>query len=134
MKLTGMGSQYLVASYDSKKEYFDGAKNYKCTLPANIPESQLLVVHGLFQPDPLDAPDATALPAAGSQSFPSPAAVANADGTYDIYFGPEPPVGKESNWIQTMPGKGWFTILRLYSPLEPFFDKSWKVGEVEEIS
>ncbi len=65
MKLTDMGSQYLVASYDSNKQYFDGAKNYKCTLPANIPESQLLVVHGLFQPDPLDAPDAAAFPACG---------------------------------------------------------------------
>ncbi len=134
MKLTGMGSQYLVASYDSKKEYFDGAKNYKCTLPANIPEANFwsFTVYSNQTRSMLQTPQR--FPRAGSQSFPSPAAVANADGTYDIYFGPQPPVGKESNWIQTMPGKGWFTILRLYSPLEPFFDKSWKVGEVEEIS
>ena len=134
MKLTGMGSQYLVASYDSKKEYFDGAKNYKCTLPANIPEANFwsFTVYSNQTRSMLQTPQR--FPRAGSQSFPSPAAVANADGTYDIYFGPQPPVGKESNWIQTMPDKGWFTILRLYSPLEPFFDKSWKVGEIEEIS
>jgi hypothetical protein len=48
-------------------------------------------------------------------------------------FGPEAPAGRESNWIQTMPGKGWFVILRLYGPLEPFFDKTWRVGEVEPI-
>jgi hypothetical protein len=51
-----------------------------------------------------------------------------------VYFGPEAPAGKESNWIQTVPGKGWFTILRLYSPLEGFFDKSWRPGEIELVT
>jgi len=32
---------------------------------------------------------------------------------------------------RNVPGKGWFTILRLYSPLEPFFDKSWRPSEIE---
>jgi hypothetical protein len=50
-------------------------------------------------------------PRAGSQSYPSPAAVANADGSTDIYFGPEAPEVEEANWIQTVPGKGWFMIL-----------------------
>jgi hypothetical protein len=58
--------------------------------------------------------------------------VAAADGSTTIYFGPELPAGVDrGNWIQTMPGKGWFTILRLYSPLESFFDKTWRVGEIE---
>jgi len=48
-----------------------------------------------------------------------------------VYFGPEAPAGKESNWIQTVPGKGWFVILSLYSPLKPFFDKTWRPGEIE---
>ena len=54
----------------------------------------------------------------------------NADGSVDIYFGPKAPVQKV-NWIQTVPGKGWNTILRLYSPLEPWFDKTWRPGEIE---
>jgi hypothetical protein len=41
--------------------------------------------------------------------------------------------GKESNWIQTVPGKGWFTILRLYGALEPWFDKTWRPGEIEAV-
>jgi hypothetical protein len=49
----------------------------------------------------------------------------------DIYFGPKAPAGKENNWMQTMPGKGWSTIFRLYSPLEPWFDKTWRPGEIE---
>jgi hypothetical protein len=63
-------------------------------------------------------------PRAGSQSYPSPAAEANADGATTIYFGPSQPAGlKWGDWIQTISGKGWFTLLRLYSPLEPFFTK-----------
>ena len=68
----------------------------------------------------LDTPQR--FPRAGSQSYPSPAAEADTDGSTTIWFAPEQPEGVgRGNWIQTMPGKGWFTILRLYSPLEPFF-------------
>ena len=71
-------------------------------------------------------------PRAGSQSYPSPAAEADADGSTTIYFGPTQPEGvKRGNWIQTMPGKGWFTLLRLYSPLEAFFTKEWRLSEIE---
>ena len=58
----------------------------------------------------------------------------NADGSTDLYFGPQAPAGKLHNWIQTLPGKGWFGILRLYSPLQPFFDKSWPPSEIEAYS
>jgi len=57
--------------------------------------------------------------------------VVNADKSVDVYFGPKAPAGKENNWMQTMPGKGWNTIFRLYSPLEPWFDKTWRPGEIE---
>jgi hypothetical protein len=55
----------------------------------------------------------------------------NADGSVDVYFGPKPPPGKEPNWVQTIPGQTWFTILRLYGPLKPWFDKTWRPGEIE---
>jgi len=55
----------------------------------------------------------------------------NSDGSVDIYFGPKVPPGKENNWIQTVPSKGWFTLLRLYGALEPWFDKTWRPGEIE---
>ena len=57
----------------------------------------------------------------------------NPDGTIDLYFGPEPPDGHEANWIQTVPGKGWFVLFRLYSPTEPFFDGSWRPGDFEKV-
>jgi hypothetical protein len=71
-------------------------------------------------------------PRAGSQSFPSPAAEANADGTTTVYFGPTQPANvQRGNWIQTMPGKGFIPCLRLYNPLEPFFTRAWRPSEIE---
>jgi hypothetical protein len=49
----------------------------------------------------------------------------------DVYFGPKSPAGNESNWVQTIPGRAWNTILRLYGALEPFYDKMWRPGEIE---
>jgi hypothetical protein len=73
-----------------------------------------------------------------NQPFPSKNSkrdklMTNADGSVDLYFGPKAPAGKEANWTQTVAGKGWFSILRLYGPLEPWFDKSWQPGEIEEV-
>jgi len=69
-------------------------------------------------------------PSAGSQEK---GILLNDDTSVDIYFGPKAPAGKENNWIQTVPGKSWFVILRLYGPLQAWFDKTWKPGEVEEV-
>ena len=71
-------------------------------------------------------------PRAGSQSYPTPAAETSGDGSTTVYFAPTKPDGVNTgNWIQTDPKKGWFTILRLYSPLEPFFTKAWRPSEIE---
>jgi len=55
----------------------------------------------------------------------------SADGSVDVYFGPKAPPGLVHNWVQTIPGKGWFMILRLYGPLEPWFNMTWRPGEIE---
>jgi hypothetical protein len=70
-------------------------------------------------------------PSLGSQSG---TVSENEDGSIDLYFGPECPAGVENNWLQTLPGKGWFPILRFYSPKESFFDKSWRPTELEIVS
>jgi hypothetical protein len=68
------------------------------------------------------------------QQFPSIGSqkarvVVNPDTSVDVYFGPKAPPGKESNWVQISPGKGWNVMLRLYGPLEPWFDKTWRPGQ-----
>jgi hypothetical protein len=57
----------------------------------------------------------------------------NADGSTDVYFGPEALTGKEKNWVQTVPGKGFWIILRLYAPLEPWFDKTWRPSVIVKL-
>ena len=59
--------------------------------------------------------------------------VNNTDGSIDLYFGPQAPAGKEANWTQTVPGKSWFAIFRLYGPLDPWFDRQWRLGEFEMV-
>ncbi|TWT32432.1 hypothetical protein KOR34_41950 [Posidoniimonas corsicana] len=132
MRLTGVGSQYLMATMDADKNFFDGAKTYKVTLPKDVPAEKFwsFTLYDMQTRSMLATPQR--FPRAGSQGYPSPAAKANPDGSTTVYFGPEQPEGVDrGNWIQTDPEKGWFTILRLYSPLQPFFDKSWRPTEIE---
>jgi hypothetical protein len=134
MRLTGVGSQYLMNFRDADNEYFDGAKTYKVTLPPNIPAKNFwsLTLYDNQTRSMLETPQR--FPRAGSQSYPSPAGVANADGSTTIYLGPtKPAAAKAGNWIQTTPGKGWFAILRFYGPLEPFFSKKWRPTEIEKV-
>ncbi len=57
----------------------------------------------------------------------------NADGTVDIYMGPTSPNGMESNWIQTIPNRGFFIYFRLYGPEQEWFDRSWQLDDIERI-
>jgi hypothetical protein len=132
MRIPGVGSQYLMGFLDSAGQAFDGAKTYKVTLPKDVPAAAFwsFTLYDNQTRSMLQTPQK--YPRAGSQSYPSPAAEASDDGTTTIYFSPTQPKGVgRGNWIQTDPEKGWFTILRLYSPLPSFFDKSWRPSEIE---
>lgn len=125
----GVGSQYAFTNRDSKGNYLEGSKTYKLHFPANVPAKDFwsVVVYdnqtrSMLQTDQRH-------PSITSYGGGKP----NADGSYDIYFGPKPPKGKEKNWIQTIPGKSWNTILRFYGPLKPWFDKIWRPGEIESV-
>jgi hypothetical protein len=131
MRLPNVGSQYLMGFMDADKNPFDGGKTYRVTLPKDIPAAAFwsFTAYDNQTRSMLQTPQR--YPRAGSQTYPSPAAVADADGSTTIYFAPTKPAdAKDSNWIQTTPGKGWFTILRLYSPLETFFTKAWRPSEL----
>ncbi len=132
MRIPGVGSQYLMSFLDASGEPFDGAKTYKVTLPEGIPAGKFwsFTLYDNQTRSMLQTPQL--YPRAGSQSYPTPAAQPNADGSTTIYFGPTQPDGiARGNWIQTDPKKGWFTILRLYSPLPSFFSKEWQPSEIK---
>ena len=131
VKRVGVGSQYGIATVDAEGNYLDGSGNYRLNLPQGIPAKDFWSVT-LYDPQTrsmLQTPR-TAKPSLSSQSG-NPQL--GDDGSCTIYFGPEPPRGKEDNWVQTVPGKGWIAILRLYGPLQPWFDKTWKPGEFERL-
>lgn len=134
MRIPGVGSQYLMSFLDTEGKAFDGGQTYKVVLPPKVPAEAFwsLTLYDNQTRSMLQTPQN--YPRAGSQAYPSPAAEAAADGTTTVWFGPKQPEGvARGNWIQTMPGKGWFTILRLYSPLPSFFDKSWRIGEITRV-
>ena len=124
----GTGSAYAGAYRDSEGRYFDGGKTYNITLPAPIPAKQFWSfqvydnqTRSLLETDQKGA---------GLDSN-SKEVKANADGSYTVWFGPKAPAGHEGNWVQTWPGKGWNTLFRLYGPLQPWFDRTWKPGDFE---
>jgi hypothetical protein len=125
----GAGSQYAAAMVDASGDPFDGGKIYRLHLPPNIPAKQFWSLipydtqtRSVLQNDQRDA----------GLSSETGTVATNTDGSVDVYFAPTRPPGKD-NWIQTVPGKSWFVYFRLYSPLEPWFDKSWRPGEIEAV-
>jgi len=128
LNIPGKGSQYALTVTDSSGAFLDGSKNYTLTIPADAPAKDFWSVV-VYDPQ-------TRSELQTSQPFPSKnnkrdPLVENAEGSVTLHFGPEAPAGKEENWVQTVAGKGWFAILRLYGPEDPWFDKTWRPGEIE---
>lgn len=128
-KHLGTGQFYLISIKDDKGQEFDGSKLYKLHLPAKVPvklywsvtaydrETHALILGMKY----------------ASRASTSPGLQKNSDGSVDIYFGAKSPAGKETNWVPTDP-KGKFELLaRFYGPEKGFFDKTWKMGDVEEV-
>jgi hypothetical protein len=131
LKIPGVGSNYAGLSKDKSGDILYGSKNYKMRLPANVPAKDFWSVTAY---DPQTRSELQT----DDRIYPSlnnkiAKLDYNKDGSIDIYFGPKAPKGHESNWIQTVPGKSWFQVLRFYGPLQPFYDKTWQPGELELI-
>ncbi|MHA6525972.1 DUF1254 domain-containing protein [Tessaracoccus sp. G1721] len=130
-KMVGVGSQYAGAMVDVNGDALDGARQYRLRIPAEVPAKDFWSVV-VYDPQ-------TRSELQTGQPFPSRNSErddlrSNDDGSVDLYFGPAPQSGYENNWIQTVPGKSWFTILRLYGPLDAWFDQTWRPGDIEPIT
>lgn len=129
LEMIGKGSQYAYINKDSKGNFLDGVNVYRLRIPAPVPAEDFWSVV-VYDPQ-------TRSQLQTSQMFPSKNSEKsnlhkNDDGSVDLYFGPEqPPESHPNNWIQTVVRKGWFGMIRLYGPLEPWFEKTWKPGEIE---
>jgi hypothetical protein len=128
----GAGSAYAYTVQDANGDLLDGAKTYRLHVDPDPPAKNFWAVDVYdTQTRSLIQVPSTIYPAVASNSG---TLQANADGSYDLYFGPAAPAGKESNWVETIPGKSWFQLFRLYGPLQPWFDQTWKLNEFEPVS
>ena len=129
-KMVGVGSQYLACYRDADDRFLMGGNTYRLRLPAGIPAKNFWSVTA-YHPDTRSLLQ-NGMPKPSISTYDEPDF--NADGSVDIWFGPEPPAGKEKNWIRTIPGQGWEILLRLYGPLEPYFDRSWKPDDIRRVN
>jgi hypothetical protein len=126
-RTVGFGQVYLESSKDSTGRWLDGSKTYQLQVPPNAPVAQFWSFT-VYDNETRCFVDTGVPPDRSSRDK----IVKNDDGSVDLYFGPQAPAGKpESNWIKTIPGKGWFTYFRLYGPTQPYFDRSWVLPDIE---
>lgn len=125
----GAGSAYTYTAEDADGAILDGGKTYRLTLPPNPPAKNFWSVdlydtqtRSLIQ---TDNPYPSVMSLTGT-------VVPEEDGSIVLWFGPTPPPGREANWIRTLPNKSWFPMLRLYGPLQPWFDGAWTPSEIVE--
>ena len=125
----GRGAKYMIAFVDRRGENLSGGSHYALHLPADIPAANFwsLTLYDAANASGLD--NGQPFPSLGSRDKP----VQNADGSTDLHLGPTPPAGREKNWLATLPGKGFFAILRLYGPTAAAIDKTWMPGDIEQV-
>jgi hypothetical protein len=125
----GVGQAYLGSFRDKEGHAFDGAKSYHLHVPPNPPAKQFwsVTIYDMDTRSIILNKERIAI--RGSRDD----LVKNADGSVDLYFAATAPKGFEKNWIQTVPGQAWFAAFRFYAPLEPYFDRSWPLPDIEEV-
>jgi len=128
-RAVGVGQVYLEAAQDSRGHWLDGGKTYRLTVPKDVPVAQFWSVT-VYDNETRCFVKTGVSPDRSSRDD----IVTNVDGSVDLAFGPAPPAGlPESNWIKTLPGKGWFSYFRLYGPTQAYFDRSWVLGDIQSI-
>jgi len=128
-KHVGAGSSYLLTIADKDGRLLDGSMTYRLTVPANAPVRQYW--SATVYDRATHAPIRNARwPSRSSQT---PGLQKNTDGSVDVYFGPKPPAGKESNWVPTSTDGGFEVLFRFYGPDKPLFEKTWRLPDIEKV-
>ncbi len=126
----GQGSVYLVGTRDAKGQLFDGSEHYTVTLPKDVPAKAFwsFMIYDNQTRSMLE----TDQKEAGLDGMKQGIRM-NDDGSTTVHFAPEAPEGWENNWIQTIPGKGFNLLFRIYGPTETWFDQTWRPSDLERV-
>ena len=124
----GKGQAYLGAYTDATGAWLDGGRSYELTVPPDVPAALFwsVTVYDVGTRCLIDNEQQR-----GDRGSRDRDLVVEPDGSVVLHFGPEPPASGTSNWVQTIPGKHWFSYFRLYGPLGPYLDRSWAPGDFE---
>jgi len=131
LEIPGVGSNYAFSTADKEGNILKGENSYKVTIPANVPAKDFwsVVVYDPQTRSELQVPGGSIYP---SKNNKRDKLVYNKDGSVTLYYGPKlPQNAPKANWTQTVPDKAWFVLLRLYGPLQPWFDKTWSPSDFE---
>lgn len=125
----GTGSFYFGSFFDHSGRPLEGGNNYRLRVPANVPVTEFwsITVYSLKTSSFFLNSNRLTLGSLDTDLKK------NADGSVDIYIGPNPPAGKESNWLFTPAGEKWFPWFRVYGPEKAIMDKSWKLPDIERL-
>ena len=129
-KKFGAATAYPMGLRDSKGDLLSGKHSYRLRVPADVPARDFWSVIAYSMKTKSMIPDPQNR--AGLSSYDKSALQMNKDGSVDLYFGPDAPPGKEANWLPTA-GEDFFLILRLYGPEKAFFNKTWKMNDIERV-
>lgn len=124
----GAGSAYIYTVSDADGALLDGGTTYSLTIPPDAPAKNFWAVD-VYDTQTRSLLQSTPYPALSSLSTEMQT---EDDGSCVLWFGPSAPEGKESNWIPTIAGRSWWPVMRLYGPLEPWFDLSWQLPEIQK--
>ncbi|GLK17984.1 DUF1254 domain-containing protein [Herbiconiux flava] len=126
----GVGQAYLGSYTDAAGEWLDGGRDYTLHVPAEVPAKLFwsATVYDVTTRCLIDNEQQR-----GDRGSRDEELVVNEDGSVDLYFGPSAPASGEANWVQTIPGRHWFSYFRFYGPLEPYLDRSWKLGDITAV-
>ena len=124
----GLGAKYMIGLTDSSDAWLSGGANYQLKLPPNVPAANFWSVTLYEAENSSGLANGQPFPSLGSRDKPAQ----EADGSTVLYLSPTAPAGKEANWLRTVPGRGYFAILRLYGPKEEAINGSWKPGDIEK--
>ena len=126
-QVRGAGKAYVGCYTDANGEWLDGGRTYTLHVPA-VPPAQLFwsaTVYGVTIRCLIDNDQQR-----GDRGSRDADLIYNDDGSLDLWFGPTEPDQDETNWVQIIPGKDWFAYFRFHGPLEPHFDRSWKLADI----
>jgi hypothetical protein len=130
IKRLGTAQFYLIAIKDKNGQAFDGGTTYRLTVPPNAPAKQYWSATAYDRETHALIRDMTR----ASRSSQVANLHKNADGSVDIYFGPQALPGREANWVPTQPGRQFEVMFRLYGPEKPFFDRQWVLPDIEPMA